>query len=140
MVATIVVSSCLAVNDIRFRADSLAFPLQYSWQDSEYAPAPFWWHPNINGLSMKDLAYSKRLYGRGYPVSYIRKKVSEPPEMSSKSEEERSQPPKKSDKDDFDSNSYFMLRALRRLPMEEYQPRKLENILSKQRKKLNYYR
>ena len=57
---------------------------------------------------------------------------SEETERLSFSEDKRNKQPKKSGetgKDDFDSNSYFMLRPLRRIPQENDDGQKMFNIL-----------
>lgn len=67
---------------------------------------------------------------------------SEAPDSLSSREDKRNKQPKKSGesgKDDFDSNSYFMLRPLRRLPMEQYDGQKMSNILGMSTKIIKFY-
>ena len=59
---------------------------------------------------------------------------SEVPEIISATQDKRNKQPKKTgkeEKDDFDSNSYFMLRPLRRLPLEQNDQGKMYKILGK---------
>ena len=62
---------------------------------------------------------------------YDEQEIRQRPVESSQRDEKRNSSPKKNGKGNFDSNSYFMLRPLRREPMEQHERSDMSRFIGK---------
>ena len=152
--AVIAISGCLAENGMAWRTmaerGEYDGPLMKRIQRSQYKNFHSV-YPNLGIFSKRWTSHRpafKPMFYSGYknPVTIG---IQEPESDESKvaerlsaSEDKRNKEPKKSGgngKDDFDSNSYFMLRPLRRAPPETDDRQKMFNILGNSTKIAKYY-
>ena len=98
------------------------------------SPYPSWYSLYRN-TPFAERRISDILGGKNYadvmnyeqPIGYNRQNAGE----SSQKDEKRNSSPKKNGKGEFDSNSYFMLRPLRREPMEQHERSDMSRFIGK---------